>query len=642
MRCTIPKPALHLALLLLAWPTLGGHGVAQQDETPEFPSDRVDGPAVQFGDDVYTRDQFGAWLLREFGAQRMREFAFVHEIERRAGELGADMSRAPDVAAAQEDFDVRIANAFRGDRDGWLAELERLGHTEEGVYAMRVAEERHMRLSEFVARAQWQVKEHHVVREWQRRYGPGGRGVTFRALHLRFVPPQMPPATPLLEQTKILEKARAEHLEVAKTVRAQITSLADFPAAVAKYSEHEASKANGGLWPNILLADEWPDENVAALLDLPAGTITDPIVGKGGLWIFAIENVVVTGLDDVKEQLAQELLERGPIEMDRAEFLDAEQRKLAVQYDDVAIDRDPLTALRTGSVLVDGREVPLAEYARWLIDTQGETHLELFASRVAVSNLADERGVEIAPEELQARVDRELVWMLENTFQGKKDRWRLQLAALGIDEALWRRLAARRIQPSLVAEKMIVADRVVTDELVRDLYVERYGESGERIDVRQIVVNLGIEPRGELETQQEWSDRALPVIQQLRPKLDEIAQRHADGEDFMALARKFSDDAASVANGGRPVGGFDVSVLPASIAVEIQRLKIGELSGPQVFDTRIVFYEVVAREKVDYESVKDALAAEVRTRQPSSVEVALFFNGLVRKSPPKVLPGMWR
>lgn len=641
-RCTIPKHALHVALLLWLWPALGVASFAQQD-LPEFPSDEIDGPAVQFGDNVYTRDQFGAWLLREFGIQRVREFAFVHEIERRAGEMGADLSLVPDFAAAAEDFETRITHAFRGDRDQWLAELERLGHTEEGVYAMRVAEERHMRLSEFVARAEWEVQEHHVVREWQHRFGPGGRGITLRALHLRFVPPTMPPATPLMEQSKILEKARAEHLEYAKTVRAEITSLADFPAAVAKYSEHEESKANGGLWPNILRQDEWPSDNVAALVDLPAGTITDPIIGKRGLWIFAIENVVETKLEDVKEQLTKDLLERGPIEMDRAEYLHGEQQRMAVRFDDAALDVDPMGQLREGELTVDGRAVPLREFARWLIDTQGETHLSLFASRVAVADVADERGFTVSPDELELRIDREIVWMLENAgFKGSKSRWLQRLQSSGIDEAAWRRLTARRLHSSLLAEKIIVNDRTVTDELLRDVFIDRYGPSGERMDVRQIVFALELEPRGEFETDQEWTERMLPAYEKVRERVEEVRARHDEGEDFMSLAERFSDDRASLANGARPVGGFDERTAPEMIIASLRDLPIGRMSEPQVYDTRIVLYEVIAREKVEFEAVRAELEQFVAQRQPTAVDVALFFNVLVQKTPPKVLPGMWR
>jgi hypothetical protein len=642
MQLTLPKPALHLALLLSVWPALAATCHAQQD-TPEFPSVESDGPALQFGDEVYTRDQFGAWLLREFGVQRVREFAFVHEIERRAGELGADLSSAPDVAAANEDFDVRITNAFQGDRSLWLAELERLGHTEEGVMAMRVAEERHVRLSEFVARADWEVKEHHVVREWEHRYGPAGRGITLRVLHLRFVPPTFPPATSLLEQTKIVEAARAEHLEVAKAVRAQITSLADFPAAVAKHSEHEASKANGGLWPNILRRDEWPHDNVVALIDLPAGTITEPIVGKGGLWIFAIENVVVTELDDVKEQLAKDLVERGPIEMDRSEYLLDEQQRMEVRFDDAALDADPIAQLRDGALTVDGRAVPLREFARWLIDTQGETYVELFASRVAVADVADERGFTVSPDELEMRIDREIVWMLENAgFKGSKARWLLKLQGIGMDETSWRRLTARRVHSSLLAEKILVSERKVTEELLRDEFITRYGPSGQRMDVRQIVFALDLEPRREGETNQEWTERMLPAYEKVRERIAEAQARHAEGEDFMALAERFSDDRASLANGARPVGGFDETTAPEMVVASLRDLPIGRLSEPQIYETRIVLYEVIARQKVEFEAMRAELADFVAKRQPTAVEVALFFNGLVRKSPPKVLPGMWR
>jgi parvulin-like peptidyl-prolyl isomerase len=642
MRRITPTFEIHrcTAALVLFACALFAPSAHTQDDSAEYrrPADR---PALVFGERVFTYEEFAAWLLRERGPMAAREYAFVEAIERRAAEIGLDLSDAPERAKVAADFQTRIDKAFGGDREAWLEEITRLEHTEAGVWAMRMAEERHARLSHDVARHDWQFDERHVVRTFEELYGPEGRGITLRVLHLRFVPPENPPGATMADQTRLQNEARAVLLERAKGVRAGIASLDDFAAAVAAHSDHAETKANGGLWPGIVKRSDWPPENLATILALPEGGISEPVAGKGGFYIFAVEKVVTTPLESVRTEVEERVRRDGPIEMDRAEYLLALQAAMDVRHDDAAVDEGALEALRTGSMLVDGREVSLYGFGRWLADTQGETYVDLFASRVAVSELEARREIAIAPEELAARIDRELIWTLENGFQGRKERWMSRLAGLGIDEQGWRRDAARRLKPALVAEKVIVADRVVTEEVVRSLYIERYGETGERLDVRHIVVDLGIDGRQPDETEQAWLERAQPAIEEHQEELAEIMTRYEEGEDFLALARRYSDDKASLENGARPVGGFDEERLPNSTRVAVRDLPLGRMSAPQLVGTSVVFYEVLAREKVDYESVREQLEAEARTRPPSAVDVALFYNSLVRPTPPQILPGMF-
>ena len=137
----------------------------------------VDGEAVE-------RREFEAWLLSERGELLSRPFGEWVALRRRAAELGVAVPEGRAEDLVQAEFDLRIENAFGGDREAWRRELEQQAVTVEGHRLRRELETRADLLAKAVADVGRVVPEEKVVRDWELRYGPSGVRARVRALQV--------------------------------------------------------------------------------------------------------------------------------------------------------------------------------------------------------------------------------------------------------------------------------------------------------------------------------------------------------------------------------------------------------------------------------------------------------------------------
>ena len=90
---------------------------------------RVDG-------DEISRREYEDWMLRTYGERRAMQFAELLLLRDLYGTRPLEEYRD----AVLEEFDVRIAGAFHGDREGFLEELDQFGRSYEGRLAERTLE----------------------------------------------------------------------------------------------------------------------------------------------------------------------------------------------------------------------------------------------------------------------------------------------------------------------------------------------------------------------------------------------------------------------------------------------------------------------------------------------------------------------
>ena len=97
---------------------------------------RVDG-------DEISRREYEDWMLRTYGERRAMQFAELLLLRDLYGTRPLEEYRD----AVLEEFDVRIAGAFHGDREGFLEELDQFGRSYEGRLAERTLEMEYDELS---------------------------------------------------------------------------------------------------------------------------------------------------------------------------------------------------------------------------------------------------------------------------------------------------------------------------------------------------------------------------------------------------------------------------------------------------------------------------------------------------------------
>ena len=127
---------------------------------------------------------------------------------------------------------------------------------------------------------------------------------------------------------------------------------------------------------------------------------------------------------------------------------------------------------------------------------------------------------------------------------------------------------------------------------------------------------------------------------QSRAKAEELLARIRAGEDFAAIARAESVDAATRVNGGRVPGRFREDRYTPEIFAAAQTGKVGEVMGPFRQANAWYLVEVTERRKVSLEDVQTEIAEELRTRRPSLPELMTWRNGLRQKSKVEILDGL--
>lgn len=141
---------------------------------------------------------------------------------------------------------------------------------------------------------------------------------------------------------------------------------------------------------------------------------------------------------------------------------------------------------------LDGQAITRGELARFLIDNMGEQWLRALVVPLALRQEAEARGVSVAPEEVEARLEADMQRQLEELALQRNmsmDAFGQALSEGGFTmediRAEWRRMRAKAVEEEILAEK-VVKDRIeIPESRIREAYEERHGA---RLRVRHIEV----------------------------------------------------------------------------------------------------------------------------------------------------------
>lgn len=236
---------------------------------------------------------------------------------------------------------------------------------------------------------------------------------------------------------------------------------------------------------------------------------------------------------------------------------------------------------RTVRVQMESERSPVAGLeGEQRVDQLGELQRQILTQLIRVEllrSVAEERGVEVTPEDIQDR------WEQEITFQGDEQALLDLIASIGLTEEEAReQLGIQVLQDKL--RESVAEDVEVPDEEVRALFDQRAGDF-ERADVSHILV--------------EDEAEAQAIIDLLE-----------QGQSFEELATARSLDEGSAALGGnlgvQPRGAY---VAPFDEAV--WEAEVGEIIGP--VETQFGYHVIRVNEFVTrtFEDVEESLRDEL-------------------------------
>ena len=623
--------------LTLALAVDGGTSTAREAAPTRIASD--DAVATLDGDPIQRLD-YERWLLGERGELMATRYGRIHAIRERARELGVALAPGAVREVIASEVEARIENAFDGDRDAWAAELAISRTTPEGYFQSRASEVEIDLLGKLIANVGRVVPEAKIERDFEIAYGPSGVRARVRAIQIavELVTPEG--GWPIEERRAALERAQAEARARLDTLLAGVrTGTTSFSTVAAEHSDHE-SAANGGMLEGFFEPTGWPARVTEAIVATPAGELTPAIAARGGVWVFQVVSRLETDYEDVREELEQDLIDRGP---ENDEVLDALQPLFA------SLAATPGEQLITGTnedpaglaLTVNDAPIDVATYGGWLRRAYGEAMLPRYAERRALDAMAIEHGIDPTPEQIEARIEENLAITIELQYSGDRAAWEASLQ--GNDRTLesWRREALRRGRYELIAEGLIKLDREISEEAILATWIDRYGTDGMRVDARFIAKKIDYPERLPDEPDRMYRRRLDEAARVQLDELDDLRSRIEDGVDFATLAEKHSDDRESAVLGGVPPGGFRVEDWSIQAREVLNSTAAGQLAAPFVDNEYAVLFEITGRKEVPLESVRNALVTELMAERISVVELAAFRNVLTRDIEIRTLPEMF-
>lgn len=590
-------------------------------------------------------DEYGRWMLDLFGGRLANRFAEQWLVRQAAIARGVQL--APDAVGVRMDWEIseRIRGAFLGKREDWLDELQRLETSEGGYRRKRGLELEPELLATELAKQDRVVPEEKIVRDWELFYGPDGREYTLSGIKVGVEVVMPRDKAPRDEYELARTRAFAERLARANDIRERLLAGEDFERVARETSDDVLTRENGGRFSGQFRPPGWHELFVKTLATVPVGELSTPLYAKGGYWIMRVENVVVTPLENVREQLRQRLVELGP-EPDevgatwQAIVKDMKVEILPAMYESPTAspeDHKPVIGM-----LINGQPVERAQFALWLLHSRGEHYARDFAEHYLVEREASSRGVRVSEPELDARLAEHQQWLIDRGYKGSREAWKQHLDLQGRTEEGWSREWRRRKRIDLLAEKLMMLERRVDDEALREHWKRVYGEQGRWVEARMLLVEIPPPKLDDNITREQLEQRILEAREVALARANKLRARLADGEDFATLARNESSDDASKLQGGRLASRFRPDQWPAEVGAAVLALEPGQLSEPLDTGRGFALFEVLVSRAVEFESVRAELRDEILNERIPQGDLAGYRNVLFKRARLEVRPDMYR
>jgi parvulin-like peptidyl-prolyl isomerase len=357
-----------------------------------------------------------------------------------------------------------------------------------------------------------------------------------------------------------------------------------------------------------------------------------------------VRDWVDTPLESKRAELQQMLIQKGPEQDEIGNAWNAVAQRTTIEVLPGMLAPPPVDSEDPDPIAlkVNGEPITRRQFANWLLRARGEASWQQFANLWLVEKRARALGLTYTQAEVDARVQEDFDDILAQGYKGERGVLRAYLAATRMDESLYMAQIEQRARAKVLAEKVILAERKVTEEDVRARFKQLYGADGRRVRARVILLEI---PRPDLPlglSKEEVDARVAAGLEARRADAQRLRERALAGEDFTTLARQESNEPLSRERGGELEGGFQADAWPASVSSAVLALPRGAISEPLLAGRYWALFEVLETQTVRFEDESERLAEELRTRRPSALDIALYRNSLFQAAAVEILPGMTR
>lgn len=236
--------------------------------------------------------------------------------------------------------------------------------------------------------------------------------------------------------------------------------------------------------------------------------------------------------------------------------------------------------------IVNNQKITRQELYGLLVDAYGEDALDVLIRRTLIFQEAEKKGVSITDSEVNQRleivVDAEINALMRQYRIKEIADLEKELAKVGTNVELLRDKLLKKMRKQaeieLLAEKVMIKTITITEEELRDVYEQEYGE---KIEASQIVLKT-------------------------RSDADDVLKKLKSGADFGTIAKNLSIDRVTALKSGKmqPFSPKD------SLGVQIAHLKMGEISDIIKTDYGYHIIKITGRKPAgnkDFKSVRGEL-----------------------------------
>ena len=595
---------------------------------------------ILIGDERVPARAYSKWLVTLQGESHARGFVRSWLIHREAQRQGIATTVAEAAASVEAVIEERVRNAFRGNRDSWRQELALTGMDEGGYQALQA----HLKTQdielEALVRAARDYTEPAVRAEWEKIYGRDGRTLQLRMIALD--PSYFEfPSGPARDKARIRRKeAEEQTLFEGARLRTQLLAGANFTELAKARSHDQATAELGGLLPLGFDSTGFSEQHKDAVYSLQVGDVSQPAMVRGRVLLLQLVSEQQTSFEKGRAK-ALEALQARPVSTSE---IDALLQRLHAAAPDTRL---PALAAPTGTLTepvlsIGDTTITYGEYATWLRRRIGHSMAPRFLRSYLVEQLATANDLTVTPQEVDTRVQELVVITAKQMFRGNVDAWAKHLKSRGKSRGIFERQTAHRSRTSLLAEKALLRNRKSTEPEIRALWINRYGPNGRTRHVRMLLKLVGPQAIPAGATAEERARLQEKAREDTRVKLAELKARIEDGEDFAALARRFSDDKVYSQNGGLMDEPFSKRNWPKPFTQAVAALRIGHLTEPLFESGAWFLFELVDDKQVAFDEVRAELEIELKQTRPAAIQVAVFMKELLEERPWRVLSGMYQ
>lgn len=291
---------------------------------------------------------------------------------------------------------------------------------------------------------------------------------------------------------------------------------------------------------------------------------------------------------------------------------------------------------------VDGVAVPFAQFARWLLDLQGDELQWRFMDRVVLRRAAEDLGVAPTAQDIVAATRAAIEERVALGYTGDRARYEAELAAAGsspqrdferrsvlVEELMTRSALARATRPA--------PGEPAHEAALAAAYRRRYGPDGRELAVRVIRLRPSVTPPAPDEDEAARRQRVDAGRREVEARLVALADRIRDGADVDALAREVSEDPDTRLQGGRMPAPFLRNGWPRAVIDALATLAPGEPSPPVFAHGYYNLFVLESAVAVPLERARAELERALQLTEPDEAECRAAVTRVLAAGVPSIV-----